>query len=265
MEECSLHAHSLTLRPIERSDIPTLVAHERKVYPHKSSNDYYPTEDTFMDWFLRDTVHGCPVTHEFNRELAMVYTTQDGEMVAACVYMPLNRLGMQKLMSGEYNEVDIDPVHEMFRICRIADEDEMLFLHVYHVCWLKQPHGHGLFDRILRDTNDIICRWRMKAGLPIRVGAFSAYAVTSSGLSLFEHKLNCRERETYISKEHVLIKRSLDTGDEVDGDIIETDDNKEIYSWLQKGWEYRCRCRLVLTYPTEISLVWHIIDSGISQ
>jgi hypothetical protein len=74
------------------------------------------------------------------------------------------------------------------------------------------------------------------------------------GIGLFFNKLNCRE-QAFVTTEHILEK---------DGKIalVEISSQDELAKKLSKGFVYLNRCKMLVTYPGEPSLVWDYINTG---
>lgn len=212
-------------RTLSRADYDKLLELDAAVYP----TDQPVTPEILDAWYQR------------NPEFGIVYE-QDGELQGMCITIPLNKDGWQQLTRGEIEESDLDST-------TIFDnhKDEAIGLHVYHI--EKFTDTPGFYKQALTDLSALVNKLR-ESNNELEVHGFSGLCVTAQGIGLFANKLNCRERD-FINTEHILEK-----ADEL---LIFDDENEELEARLDDGWEYKNRCKMLITHPGEPSIVWQYL------
>lgn len=80
----------------------------------------------------------------------------------------------------------------------------------------------------------------------LKVIGFSGLAVTTQGIGLLYNKFNYRERDFLRRKDGIL-------------EILDTNSQEELGSKLKKGYEYINRCKMLVTFPWELSIVWNYL------
>lgn len=213
-------------RPITQKDYELLLSLDKKVYP----TDSPVTSEILDNWSKK------------NPEFGIVFE-EDEKTKGLCIVIPLNKKGWEKLTKGELLESGLD-AETIFDINR----DKEIGLHTYHIENLGERKG--IWKDSLKAINSILESLRKKSEL--KVIGFSGLCVTSQGIGLFYNKFNCRERE-FLNSEHILRKEnSLE--------IFDTKDKQELLDKLSKDYEYVNRCKMLLVYPDEASLVWNYLN-----
>jgi len=214
---------NMNIRAMEETDHQLLLELDKKAYP----TDSPVTSEILNTWYAK------------NPEFGIIFEDSDG-IAGMCIAIPLNMNSWKKLVSGELDESDLgkDSIFDNLK-------DNEIGIHIYH---LERLSGPGKFyETCLKALSKII--EQLKQNNPeLKVKGFSALAVAPCGIGLFSNKLNFRERE-FISSEHILIK---------DGQklIFDSTSDEEIEAKLARGYEYQNRCKMLVTYPEEDSIIW---------
>ena len=82
----------------------------------------------------------------------------------------------------------------------------------------------------------------------LKVIGFSGLCVSPEGINLFENKFNCRERD-YKYQETIMEKDRSKI-------VI---DFKKVNEKQQGGWKLINRCKMLILYPKEKSVVWNYL------
>jgi len=217
----------MTYRTISKEDYSKLLELDKKVYP----TDDPVTPEILDQWFRN------------NPEFGMIFE-ENGEISGMCIVIPLNKNGWNKLISGELLESDLneDTIFDNNR-------DSELGIHVYHI----EKFGDSkkkFYEESLTGLNELIKSLKQSNSL-LKVIGFSGLCVTAQGIGLFYNKLNCRERD-FINSEHILVK-----GGKLE--IFDSDSQEELESKLNQDYEYINRCKMLVTYPGELSPVWKFL------
>ena len=86
----------------------------------------------------------------------------------------------------------------------------------------------------------------------LKIIGFSGLAVTGEGISLCYNKLNMRERE-FINTEHIIeLNKKLE--------IIDNPTKEELNQKIKQGYSYKNRCKMLVLYPNEPSIVWNYLS-----
>ncbi|MCX6814262.1 MAG: hypothetical protein NTY20_01235 [Candidatus Aenigmarchaeota archaeon] len=211
-------------RPIQKADYALLLELDRKVYPTRS-----PVTPKILDkWYQR------------NPEFGLVYE-KGNSVCGMCSTIPLNAEGWTGLINGELAESDLDA-----RTIFDNSRDKKLGIHVYHIEKLDPTIGK-LYQKCLTDLSGIVSNLR-RENANLRVIGFSGLCVTNEGIELFTKKLNCKEKG-YKSKEHILEKE----GQKI---VFEANSEREMNKKIRDGYKAINRCRMLVTYPSEESMVW---------
>lgn len=210
-------------RPINFKDYQILLELDKKVYP----TDSPVTPEILDSWYKK------------NPEFGIVFEDSKG-LEGMCIAIPLTKEGWNKLISGKLSESELNE-ETIFDNSR----DKELGIHIYHI--EKFQKSAKFYDESLKRLSKIVSNLK-QSNPELKVTGFSALCVTSQGIGLFYNKFNCRERD-FINSEHILDK---------DGEILilDSDFNKDIEKKISEGYNYRNRCKMLVTYPNEISLVW---------
>ncbi len=126
--------------------------------------------------------------------------------------------------------------------------DKELCLHVYHIEKLSEIKNFSIL--VLEKLQKIISKLK-ETNSNLVVSGFSGLCVTSQGIGLFYNKFNCRERD-FINSEVILEKNSKIK-------IADEENLEELNKDLSQGWSYKNRCKMLVTYPNEFSIVWNYL------
>ncbi|KAL6042524.1 N-acetyltransferase domain-containing protein [Balamuthia mandrillaris] len=260
VETCGDRLQDMRLRPVREADFDLLLSLDQKVYPCEDV-----TYNALKAWYRR------------NPEFGMIYDLpDDGEIVATAIFIPLNEKGWNKLINGELDEGELGP-EEIFD----AERDSAIGIHVYHLEKLDNK-VRSFFQTAMTDLNAIIQRLReakakrQQLALPLteeqgqqllKVVGFSGLAVTNNGIGLLFNKLNMMERD-YICQQHILQRKAIRRSghssaadkNESDLTVFKCCTKKELAQKLAEGYDYVNRCKMLVTYPTEPSIVWIFLN-----
>ncbi len=215
-------------RKISQKDYAKLLELDKKVYPTDS-----PVTPAMLDnWFQN------------NPEFGAIFE-DSGKISGMCIAIPLNETGWNKLISGKLQESDLgkDTIFDNKRDVEIG-------IHIYHLEKFSSSNKQ-FYVQTLNNLNKTITTLKNQ-NPKLKVIGFSGLCVTSSGINLFYNKLNCRERD-FINPEHILRKNNK-------LQIFKSTSQKELEKKLSSGYEYANRCKMLVTYPDELSLVWELLQ-----
>lgn len=218
----------MIMRPIKKEDFKLLLKLDKKVYPSKT----LVTTKNLSEWYSK------------NPEFGLIYE-KNYKIAGLCAAIPLNSISWRKLVNGNLTESNLS-IDDIFD----NSKDDELGIYNYHIEKLDFSIKH--FYRIfLQDLSEITKNLK-KQNPKLKIIGFSGICAASSGIGLFYNKLNCRERE-YINSEHILRKKNKKI-------IIETQKLEDIKKKIDEGYEYETRCKLLVTFPSEESLVWSYLS-----
>ena len=215
------------MRAITSTDYATLLDLDKYIYP----TDNPVTLELLNTWFSELPQFG-------------IMLENGDELYGMCIAIPLNKKGWDGLISGEIAEADLDE-STLFKPGR----DSQLGIHIYHIEKLMQT-AEPIYVESLRGLQQNISDLH-SSGYDFSLAGFSALCVTAQGIGLFSNKLNCRERD-YINPEHIL-RNSQGLK------IVELESQGELSMLLKNGCDYVNRCKMLVTYPQEPSLVWEYL------
>jgi len=218
----------MNVRPITKEDYKLLLQLDIKVYPTDN-----PVSSEILDqWFQN------------NPEFGMIFE-ENTEVKGMLIIIPLTKDGWTKLINGNLAEADLNG-DVIFNI----ERDNAIGLHGYHMEKLD-PNMKQFYNVAFKALANIIDN--LKSSKPnLEVCGFSGLCVTSDGINLCYNKFNCRERD-YLCSEHILKK-----GDELI--IVDTEKSEDVKSKLDQGYQYVNRCKMLVTFPEEISIVWRYFN-----
>ncbi len=213
------------LRPYKKKDHKLILEQDIRIYP--TSNSVSPT--TIDNWYTR------------NPEFGMIYEIGN-KTVGTCVIVPLNRQSWKDLVNGKIFESDLNQ-KSIFN----NKKDSEIALHFYHM--EKLFLTEKFYSRILLDLNNIIFNLR-KTNPGLKIIGSSSLCTTSLALDLFQDRFNYQEKG-YVSTEHIISKgRTIFIFDEKVGG------KKKLEEKLKKGYSYHHRCKMLILYPEDFSLIW---------
>jgi hypothetical protein len=223
----------MILRSIREDDLDLVIAAESSVYPTPDPL----TREILADWFFgEDSIS----------EFGMIYET-DGEIAAFAIIMPYTEKSYQKLSSGTLNELETTSLDFVTQTGKF----QFVGLHFYHIHKYK-PSATDLWKTIFVDLVDILQRNKLNAI------AASALAVSSSGINLFYNTLNWKESDQYISNQHLMSKNGKLV-------IATIDAYSELEKLLKLGYEYKRRCKFLMSKRNEISPIWFYLGQSKSK
>lgn len=209
----------MEFRAIKESDYAKLLELDKKVYP----TDNPVTPEILDKWYQR------------NPEFGMIFE-KNGSLEGMLIAIPLNKSGWERLISGDLQEADLDS-ETIFD----GSRDNEIGIHVYHI--EKFGTDKKFYEKSLSSLYDLV--------KDFDVVGFSGLCVTSQGIGLFYNKFNCRERD-FINSEHILSKEGK-------LEIFDTKSKEELLNKLDGGYDYLNRCKMLVVYPNEPSLVWKFL------
>lgn len=210
-------------RTLKKKEYVLIVELDKKVYPTARP----VTTGIINQWYQN------------NPEFGFIFE-ENQRMMGMCVAIPLNKKGWEDLTNGRLAEADTDS-STIFDNSR----DKEIGIHIYHTERFSQDKG--FYKGALKQLAKVVGNLRTK-NLELRVIGFSGLAVSTSGMGLFYNKFNCRERE-FINPEHILSKKGK-------LEIVESPSQKELSEKIKQGYEYVIRCKVLVLYSNEPSIVW---------
>lgn len=218
----------MEIKSINKKDYDLILRLDKKVYPTASP----VTKEIIAQWYQNNPEFGF-VFHKKNKINGM------------CVAIPLNKKGWKQLISGKLAESGLNS-KTIFN----NSKDKEIGIHIYHLEKFDK-HKKGLYLASLKEIQKLIIQLR-KENPKLKIIGFSGLAVTSQGITLLYNKLNCRERG-FINTEHILAKQGKI-------EIFETTSIKKLMEKLKQGYEYKNRCKMLVLYPNEPSIVWNYLE-----
>lgn len=213
-------------RKITKKDYAKLLELDKKVYP----TDDPVTPEILDKWYQR------------NPEFGMIFEDK-GNLEGVLIAIPLNKKGWKNLISGKLQESNLNSE-------TIFDntKDHEIGIHIYHI--EKFNSSREFYKKSLKGLNELTNSLK-EENPSLKIIGFSGLCVTSEGIGLFYNKFNCRERD-FINSEHMLSK---------DGklEIFDTDSKEELNKKLNEGYDYLNRCKMLVLYPNEPSLIWNYL------
>ncbi|KAK9709055.1 hypothetical protein K7432_009297 [Basidiobolus ranarum] len=256
----------LKRRPIKPSDYETILASDIDVYPTETPL----TAETFSIWYARHPEFGIIYYYDSN-ELVEGIEYEKEVIVGTCCVVPLTSQGWSKFTNGLLLESELDS-EVLFDNSQHSDsgEDE-IGLHIYHMerypSWTslknKEENSERLGDLVLKSIQEILEELRI-TNTNLKVVGLSGLCVSTSGINLFSNYYNCRER-SYISNEHILREprqlNILSSHAHSNGGILvlETNQQSELQQFLDRGYHYITRCKMLVLKPEDCSVVWRYI------
>ena len=216
----------MNIHSITKEDYPLLMELDKKVYP----TDDPVTPEIFNQWFANNPEFGILLKNE-------------EETLGNAIIIPLNKKGWEGLTTGKLLESELNSKY-IFDNTR----DKELCIHIYHI--EKLTKIEKFHDLILKKLQEIISSLK-DTNTQLTVSGFSGLCVTSQGIGLFYNKFNCRERE-FINTEVILEKNSKIK-------IADEENLEELKKDLSQGWSYKNRCKMLVIYPNEFSIVWNYL------
>ncbi len=218
----------MKFRPIVEKDYELILELDKKVYP----TDNPVTSDILSKWYKK------------NPEFGMIFENEGSKIQGFCMAIPLNKRGWNKLVDGELSEADLNS-KTLFDNKR----DKEMGLHIYHI--EKFFEKKDFYKSFLKSLNEIIKNLR-KENPKLSIIGFSGLCVTPSGIGLFYNKFNCRERK-FVNQEHIFKK---------DGElrVFKLGSSSQFSEKLKEGYEYLNRCKMLVLYPGELSVIWNYLS-----
>ncbi|MEM3369769.1 MAG: hypothetical protein QXE90_02860 [Candidatus Micrarchaeia archaeon] len=224
----------MELRPIRKEDYQFVLELDKLIYP----TDSLVTLEDVGRWY------------KYNPEFGMVYE-ENGSIVGISVVIPLNSEGWKQITEGKISESGITD-EMIFNPLK----DKELGIYMYHI--EKFEHNalapiREFYKTVIRDLAVIVNKLRSKHK-KLKILGFAGLAVTKEGIILCEDKLGCKER-SYICDEHVLKKEGKKY-------VVKADQmhlKQIIEPKIKDGYSYITRCKMLVTYPGEKSIIWEYI------
>ena len=212
---------------IKERDYRKILELDKKVYP----TDSPVTQEIIGQWYQN------------NPEFGIMFEEKN-EIKAMCVAIPLNKSGWNDLTKGKLPESGLNS-KTIFNNSR----DKEIGIHVYHLEKLDSKIKE-LYKISLKEIKKIIDKLR-KNNPSLKIIGFSGLAVTSAGINLLYNKLNCRERN-FLNDEHIMRKSNK-------LEIIKTNSKEDIIEKVKEGYYYLNRCKMLVLYQNEPSIVWNYL------
>ena len=212
---------------INEKDYDMILSLDKKVYPASSP----VTKAIIKSWYIN------------NPEFGVVFEDKK-KIIGTLVAIPLNERGWKKLIDGKLKE------SEMTRETIFDNsKDKKLGIHIYHIEKLDK-NTKEFHKTALNYLASLISKLK-EGNNNLEIIGFSGLCVTKEGINLFERSFSCKERD-FIIQEHILEKN----GKRV---VLETNSKKDIQNKINSGYEYITKCKMLVLYPKEKSIVWGIL------
>ncbi len=215
----------MKIRKIEEKDFELILETDKKLYP----TDSPVTKETIRSWYIK------------NPEFGMIFE-KDLSLIGNCIIIPLNKNGWKGLIEGKLKESDLTE-----RYIFANSRDKEICFHIYHIEKFSEEIRE-FYKIVLSEIASILNNLR-KSNESLKIGGFSGLCVTSEGIGLFEDKLNCHERGLIVD-EHILEKN---------GKRIVANSTQESKEKKKQGYTYLNRCKMLVVYPKEQSIIWHYL------
>jgi deoxyhypusine synthase len=214
-------------RAIRPSDFDMLLEMDKKMYPTNSP----VTKETIKSWYIR------------NPEFGMIYE-KNNQIVGVFILIPLNDTNWKKLIDGKLKESEMN-ANTIFDNLK----DKKIGLHIYHTEKLDS-NIKEFYKRNFLDLSIILGKLK-KHNPRLKLEGISSFSVSESGIGL-RTKLGYKERN-FISDEHILEKN---------GEKFVAESKKEADEKIKKDYKYLNRCKMLVLYPNEKSIVWDYLKNN---
>ena len=214
-------------RSVRRSDYARIIESDKEVYP--TANPV--TEDVLDQWYKNNPEFGSILE-------------QHNELRGMCIAIPLTTEAWKKLVSGDVSESELHG-SAIFD----ASKDNEIGIHIYHL--EKSGQSKGFYKDALWALGEITHRLKRK-NPALRIIGFSGLCTSPQGISLFQNKFNCQERD-FVNREYVLRKDGR-------AEVFHPQSEQDLRSKLADGYECICRCKMLVLYPEEASVVWDYLN-----
>jgi hypothetical protein len=213
-------------RAIAKKDYALILGMDKKIYP----TDSPVTEKIISSWYVN------------HPEFGMIF--QEGKNISGvCIAIPLNKKGWSLLVQGKLKESEIGEEY-LFNKGR----DFELGIHIYHIEKLSNmKEFYVLALKALKEKVNALSAKNKK----VAVIGFSGLCVSPSGIGLFEKKFSCEEK-SYLCQEHI-----LRNGKKLE--LFEPTSKKALELELKKGKVLVNRCKMLVSFPFEESIVWRYL------
>lgn len=211
---------------LQEHEYDWLLQKDFEIYPAQN----HVTEEVLREWYVH------------NPEFRTVFR-YGADIAGVNVTIPLSRIGWRGLVNGDLVEAQ----------CRAGyifdpEKDNEIGLHIYHI--RKNMNISSFYKLALSSLGQIILSLRVH-NPSLKVIGFSALCVTEMGIRLFFNKLNCRE-SAFLTDEHIVKKNGQLA-------IINAGNYAVLKNKLSEGYTYVHRCKMLLVYPNDASIVWSYI------
>lgn len=212
---------------LKKNEYSWLLEKDKEIYP----TDKPVTESVLKNWYVRNPEFG--ITFREGRKI-----------IGVNVIIPLNKQGWEGLIDGRLLESD----------CKdnfIFDDknDGEIGIHIYHI--RKEAPVTEFYKYAMGALNRVLVNLKNRNKL-LKVIGFSGLCVTENGIGLFFNKFNCKE-SAVIKNEYVLKKN--------DGiELAELNNFSDLERKLREGYTFIARCKMLVTYPNEPSIVWTYLN-----
>ena len=215
-------------RILTEKDCELILDMDKKVYPTSSP----VTKEIIKSWYIKNPEFG--VVFEENNRI-------DGVLIA----IPLNKQSWKKLINGKLKESEMSEK-------TIFDNslDRELGIHIYHI--EKLDTNIKEFYKISLNYMASLLDNLKKKNNNLKVIGFSGLCVTPEGINLFEKKFNCKERD-FVVQEQILEK----DGKRI---VLETESKEVIQNKIDDGYNSITKCKMLVLYPEEKSIVWDYLQ-----
>lgn len=219
--------NELILRAIKPSDFNLLLEMDKNVYP----TSFPVTREIIKNWYVR------------NPEFGMIYE-KEGKIAGIMLIIPLNKESWKKLINGKLKESEMNN-----KTIFDNKKDKEIGLHIYHLEKIDKTIKE-FYKICLKDINEKVSKLKI-INPELRIVGLSALSVTSEGIGLFENKFNFTEKN-FLVDEHILEK---------DNKKFVAYSQEEVDSKIKKGYKYLNKCKMLILYPNEESIVWDFFNN----
>jgi hypothetical protein len=217
----------MTIDTLKEDEYSWLLKKDLEIYP----TDKPVTESVLKNWYVR------------NPEFGITFR-EGGKIIGTNIVIPLNREGWQGLIDGKLLESDCKDkfIFDCEKDCEIG-------IHIYHI--RKEPAIKRFYTIAMAALAKVLLNLK-KRNNNLKVVGFSGLCVTNDGIGLFYNKLNCKE-SAVKKNEYVLMKNKRI-------ELFELSRFGELERKLNEGYEFITRCKMLVLYPDDPSIVWSYIN-----
>ena len=212
---------------LRENEFSWLLEKDKEIYP----TDKPVTDSVLKNWYVR------------NPEFGITFRERH-KIIGANIIIPLNKQGWKGLIDGRLLESDCKD-----KFIFDNNKDSEIGIHIYHI--RKESSISEFYKYAMEALTSVLLKLKNLNKL-LKVIGFSGLCVTKNGIGLFFNKFNCKE-SAVIKNEYVLMKNN---GIE----LAELNHFGELERKLREGYKFITRCKMLVTYPDDPSIIWSYLN-----